>query len=85
MAFISNNQTPIVLKPGKESLNFPATFITPEFAAVLSSSPFSVPFMGGNHFNAAALFEMLIKSVTITGFIANKFVSAKNWGTSFPN
>ena len=74
MVFVSNNQPPVVLKPSKESLNFPTTFVTPEFAAVLSSSPFSVPFMGGNHFNAAALFEMLIESITIIGLITNKFV-----------
>jgi hypothetical protein len=74
MVFVSNNQTPIVLKPSKESLNFPSTFITPEFAAVLGSSPYTVPFMRRDHFNAAALFEMLIKAITIIGLIANKLV-----------
>jgi hypothetical protein len=36
MVFISNNQAPEVLKPGKEPFDFPSTPITLEFPAILA-------------------------------------------------
>ena len=73
MVFVSNNQTPVVLKPGKESLNFPTTFVTPQFATILSSCPDTVPLVGCDHFNTTFGQKLLVKLITIIGLIANKF------------
>ena len=41
MIFISNNQTPVVLKPGKKSFDFPATHVTPELSTIMGARFFS--------------------------------------------
>ena len=72
MVFVSKNQTFLVLKPSKELQNFPTSFVTPEFASVLSSSPYTLPFMRGDHFNTPVGQKLLVKLITIIGLIANK-------------
>jgi len=37
MVFISNNQSPEILKPGNEPFDFPTTLITPQLPAILGA------------------------------------------------
>jgi len=74
MIFISNNQTPEVLKPGKEPFDFPATLIASEFAAILSAWSLPALAMWRNHFNATFFAKLLIKFVAIVSFITYNFI-----------
>ncbi len=74
MVFVSNHQSPEVLKPGKQALNFPTAPITPELSAILARGFFAPFAMWRNHFNATLFEKLLIKAIAIIGFIANKLV-----------
>jgi hypothetical protein len=74
MVFVTNNQPPDILKPGKEPFNFTSTLITSQLPAVLDRHLFTPTTMRRTHFNAALLEKLLIKVIAIVGFIANKIV-----------
>jgi len=74
MVFVSNNQSPEVLKPGKQAFNFPSTPITSQLSTILGRRLFAPATMWRNHFNATFLEKLLIKAIAIIGFIANKLV-----------
>ena len=74
MVLISNNNSPEVLKPSKQAFDFPSTPITPELSAILGRRPFTSSAVRRDHLNAAFLQKLLIKAVTVIGFIANKLV-----------
>jgi hypothetical protein len=76
MVFVSNNQSPEVLKPGKQAFNFPSALITSEFPAILGRRLFAPSTMRSNHFNATLLKKLLIKAIAIIGFVTNKLRSA---------
>jgi len=73
MVFVSNNQPPEVLKPGKQTLNFPSAPITFQLPTILGRG-FFAPRRCGAILNATLLEKLLIKAIAIIGFIANKFV-----------
>ena len=68
MVFISNNQTPEVLKPSKKTIDFPATPITSEFTAILGARFLSSFTMWRDQFNATFLAKLLIKLIAIVSF-----------------
>jgi hypothetical protein len=74
MVFISNNQSPEILQPGKQTLNFPSTPIASELSAILGRGPFAHATVWRNHFNAPLFEKLLIKAVAIIGFITNKLI-----------
>jgi len=74
MVFVSNNQSPEVLKPGKQAFNFPPAPITSQLSTILGRRLFAPATMWRNHFNATSLEKLLIKAIAIIGFIANKLV-----------
>ena len=74
MVFISNNQSPEILQPGKQTLNFPSTPIASELSAILGRTAFAAATVWRNHFNAPLFEKLLIKAVAIIGFIANKLI-----------
>ena len=74
MVFVTNNQPPEILKPGKQTFNFPSTPITSQLPAVLGRRLFASSAVWYNHLNAALIQKLLIKSVAIIGFIANKLI-----------
>ena len=74
MIFVSNDKPPEVLKPGKESFDFPPSPIRPQFPSILGFwflAPFS---MRRYDFNIALIKQSLIKVITVIGFVANKFI-----------
>jgi len=74
MVFVSNNQSPEVLKPSKQTFDFPSTPITSQLSTILGRGLFAPSAMWRNHFNATLLEKLLIKAIAIIGFIANKLV-----------
>ncbi len=73
MIFIANHYSPVVLYPGKESLNFPAPLVAPEFSAVLRLRLLSIPLMRRNQFNSERC-QFLTQWIRIIGFIADQFL-----------
>jgi len=81
MVFVANNQSPEVLKPGKQALDFPKQAldfpsgpITPQLPAILGFRFFSPFAMWCNHFNTTFEKELIIKFVAVVSFIANQFI-----------
>jgi len=74
MVFISNNNSPKILQPGKQAFDFPSTPITPKLSAILGRQLFASSSMRRDHLNTALMQKLLIKAVAIIGFIANKLV-----------
>ena len=74
MVLISNNNSPEVLKPSKQALDFPSTPIAPELSSILGRRPFTSSAVRRDHLDAALLQKLLIKTVAVIGFIANKLV-----------
>ena len=74
MVFIPNNQSPEVLKPGKQALNLPSAPVTPQFPAVLGSRFFPSSTVRCDHFNTALIEKLMIKFVTVVCFIANQLI-----------
>ena len=72
MIFISYNQAPIILKPGKQPLNLPSSPISTKFTSILSMLLFSVNFMRRNQFNVSVLRKLLVKFVAVIGLVADK-------------
>ena len=88
MVFVSNHNSPKILQPGKQALDFPSTPITPELSAVLGRRLFTPSAVRCDHLNAALMQKLLIKTVTVIGFIANKLIrciSGKTTVDSFLN
>lgn len=76
MVFIANHQPPEVLKPGKETLDFPSAAIAPQLPPVLRALPSSPVAMRCDHLNTAFLQETLIKTIAIVSLIANKTIGS---------
>jgi len=74
MIFVANNEASEILQPSKQAFDFPSTPITPELSAVLGRRLFASSSVRRDHFNATILHKLLIKTITVIGFIADKFV-----------
>ena len=74
MIFVANNQSPEVLKPGKQALDLPSALITPEFPAILGFRLFSSFTMWCNHFNTTFAKELIVKFVAVVSLIANQLI-----------
>ena len=74
MVFISNNNSPKILQPGKQAFDFPSTPITPKLSAILGRRLFAPSSVRRDHLNTALSQKLMIKFVAIICFIANKLV-----------
>ena len=74
MIFVANHKTPEVLKPGKQSFDFPPASIGSEFSAILGFGFFTPFAMRRNHFNVSLIKQSLVKSITVIGLIANDLI-----------
>jgi len=74
MVFVPNNQSPEVLKPGKQALNLPSTPVTAQFSAFLGSWFFPSSSVRCDHFNTALISKLIVKFITVISFIANQFI-----------
>jgi len=71
MIFVANNQASEVLKPSKETFDFPSALISAKLPSVLGALFAPVFSMRGNHFNATFVHKALIKTIAVIGLIAN--------------
>jgi hypothetical protein len=88
MVSISNKNSPKILQPSKQVFGFPSTPISPKLSAILSRRLFASLSVWRDHFKAAFVQKLLVKTVAIIGLIANKLVRripGKTTGDSCPN
>ena len=76
MMFMSNHNTPIILKPGKQALHFPPASIRPQLASILGFRFLASFSMRGNHLNIALIKQPLIKVITVIRLITDKLVGS---------
>ena len=74
MVFVSHNNSPKILQPGKQPFDLPTTPITPKLSTILSRRLFTPSAVWRDHLNAALMQKLLIKAITVIGFIANKLI-----------
>ena len=74
MVFVPNNQSPEVLKPGKQALNLPSAPVASQFPAVLGSWFFASHTMRCDHFNTAFIEKLIVKFIAVVGFITNQLI-----------
>src|SRR5580692_4816383 len=82
MVFIAHDQAAKVEKPGKEPLDFPTALVTAQRAPILRRHD-PVLFVRGNHFDAEALQQTLVQSVTVVSFVADQPVRDISHGAFF--
>ena len=70
MIFIPHNNSPKVLQPSKQSLDFPSPFVTAKFSAVLRFSSLAIYFMRRDQLNIKFL-QLFIQRVRVISLIAN--------------
>src|SRR5215203_447474 len=73
MIFIANHDSPVIVHPGKQSFDFPAPLVTPEFSAVLRFCLLPVSFMRRNQLNSKFR-QLFVERVGIIRFIADQFL-----------
>ena len=74
MIFVSNHDTPKVLKPGKHSFHFPSAPVRSQLASILCLTFFATFSMRRYHLNITFLKQSLIKSVAVIRLVANQFI-----------
>ena len=72
MIFITDNNTTKIMKPCKESLYFPAARVSSQNSPILSGCLLPIRLMRSYKFYIIRFFQLLIKFITIIGFITNK-------------
>lgn len=70
MVFPAGDDTPEVVKPRKEPLDFPAALHASQGPAILGASTATA--VGSDHFNAEVLQELLVQRIGIVAAIANQ-------------
>src|SRR5947208_14856546 len=71
VAFIASDQPSKVVKPGKETLDLPASPITAKGSSILSDG-FPVFAVGSDQLNLSLRLESEIEFVAVIGFVPNK-------------
>lgn len=72
MVFIASIDSPEILKPCKETFNFPTATIPLKFSTILGFLFYPVLFMRRNQFNPTFIKKLLVKTITVICFIPNK-------------
>jgi hypothetical protein len=70
VTFISNDQSPEVLQPGKQPLDFPPSSVSLQPTSILSRIP-SVPAMWSNEFNAVEP-QFCVEAVGVVGVVTDQ-------------
>ena len=74
MVFVTDNQTPIILKPCKQAFHLPSSLISTKFSAVLSFGLFPIFPMWRNQLNSTIIQKLSIKLITVICFVADKLI-----------
>ena len=70
MIFVTHHNSPKILQPRKQSLDFPSPFVATKLSPVLCFRPFPVGFVRRNQLNVESL-QLFIQRVGIIRFIAD--------------
>lgn len=73
MIFVANDDSSVIVHPGKKSFDFPTPLVTTQFSAVLSFCLLSISLMRRDHLNSDCR-QLLIKRVGIISFVTNHFL-----------
>ena len=73
MIFISYNQSPEVLQPGKKPFNLPSATVWPQLSAVLGFWLFPINFMWRNQLYTTFFHQSFIKWIAVISLITNDF------------
>jgi len=68
----ANDDATIIMEPSEQALNFPATTIAAQHAAVLGDGSAAVPAMRGDQFHMEMFAYPLIQPIAVVGFIADQ-------------
>jgi hypothetical protein len=71
ITFLSNNQAPEVVQPGKQAFDFPPSLVAPQHTPILGLELCAIAAMRCNHFNPLLL-QSLVKWVTVISTISNQ-------------
>ena len=71
VVFPTADQSPEVVQPGEQPLDFPAATITPQFAAVLRAFLAAIVLVGRNESNAVFLLQPLIQRIAVVGAVTD--------------
>ena len=72
MVFPTNRQPPEILKPGKQTLDFPSAPVAPELPTVLGFRLAAVAAMRGDQLNAPFMHKPLIQPVAVVGLVTDE-------------
>ena len=75
MIFVAHHNSPEVMQPCKQTFDFPASFVSAKFSAVLRSSLLPIGFMRRNQFNIEFR-QLSIERVRIIRLIANHLLGS---------
>src|SRR5690242_13864077 len=71
MIFPTADQSAEVVQPREEALDFPATAVTTQFAAVLGILPAAVVLVGRNESDTVLLPEVPVERIAVVGAVAD--------------
>lgn len=74
MIFISDNQSAKVLKPGKQPLYFPSSFVASQRSAVLRRRFSPIHFVRSDHLHVSLVGQLFIQFVRVIRLVANDFL-----------
>src|SRR5882672_10976746 len=69
--FPATDQSPEIMEPGEEALDFPAPTVATQFAAVLGALATAVVLVGRDEPDAMVLPESLIERIAVIGAVAD--------------
>jgi len=72
MSFPTHQQAPEVLQPGEEALDFPAAFVSPEFAPVLAVRSCAIATVRGDQLDSVLLRKPVVHRVAVVPLIGNQ-------------
>ena len=73
MIFVANDNSSVILYPGKESFHLPTPFVTTQFATVLCFRLFPISLMRRDQLDSK-LCQLFVERIGIIGFIADQFL-----------
>ena len=83
VVFISNHESAEVLKPSKESFDFPPAPVSSQGPSILGFGPFPVVFMRSDHVDSPGL-EFIVQWVAIVGLVPNDPLGKLDQETALP-
>ena len=72
MVFVAHHNSTKILQPREQSFDFPAAFVSPQFASVLRFCSFAIRLVRRNQFNSEICSQLFVERIRVVCFIANQ-------------